>query len=263
MSPRATGVIFHEIFGHRIEGQREKRENQSQTFRDKVGQQVLPEFLSVYSDPTAKKYGATELAGFYKFDNQGVRARKVTVVENGILKNFLMSRVPIDGFPESNGHGRKGPFYNSVVGRQSNLLVVASQTVTPEELKKKLIEEVTKRKLPYGLYFEDIAGGFTSVGRGAPNFFEVIPIMVYRIYPDGHEELVRGVDLIGTALTTFNKILAADNQSAAFNGICGAESGPVPVSAGGPGLLFSEIEVQKKPKSQELSPILGPPSDDK
>jgi predicted Zn-dependent protease len=100
-------------------------------------------------------------------------------------------------------------------------------------------------------------------GRTSPNSFEVIPLMVYRIYPDGHEELVRGVDLIGTALTTFNKILAADNRSEAFNGMCGAESGFVPVSAGGPGLLFSEVEVQKKPKSQELSPILGPPFDDK
>ena len=262
MSPRSTGVIFHEIFGHRIEGQREKRENQSQTLRDRVGQQVLPEFLSVFSDPTARKYGATELAGFYKFDDEGVRARKVTVVENGILKNFLMSRLPVDGFPESNGHGRRN-ITRPVAGRQSNLLVVASQTVTPEELKKKLIEEVGKRKLPYGLYFEDIEGGFTAVGRAVPNFFEVIPTMVYRVYPDGREELVRGVDLIGTALSTFNKILAADNQSAAFNGICGAESGRVPVSAGGPGLLFSEIEVQKKAKSQELSPILGPPSDDR
>lgn len=262
LSPRATGVIFHEIFGHRVEGQREKRENQSQTFRDKVGQKVLPEFISVYSDPTQQKYGDTELAGYYKFDNEGVRARRVTVVENGVLKNFLMSRLPVDGFPESNGHGRRAPGYN-VAGRQSNLLVVASKTVTPEELKKQLIEEVKRKNLPYGLYFEDVAGGFTSVGRGNPNSFEVIPEMVYRIYPDGHEELVRGVDLIGTALTAFNKILAADNRSEAFNGICGAESGPVPVSAGGPGLLFSEIEVQKKPKSQELSPILGPPFDDK
>jgi predicted Zn-dependent protease len=191
-----------------------------------------------------------------------VKSERVTVVENGILKNFLMSRLPVDGFPKSNGHGRRAPGYN-VAGRQSNLLVVASKTVSLAELKNQLIEEVKKKNLPYGLYFEDIAGGFTSVGRGNPNSFEVIPIMVYRIYPDGREELVRGVDLIGTALTTFNKILAADNQSAAFNGTCGAESGPVPVSAGGPGLLFSEIEVQKKPKSQERSPILGPPFDDK
>ena len=262
LSPRATGVIFHEIFGHRIEGQREKREDAAQTFRDKVGQKVLPEFLSVYSDPTQRKLGNTELAGFYRFDNEGVRAGRVPVVENGILKNFLMSRLPLDGFPESNGHGRRAPGYN-VAGRQSNLLIAASQTVTPAELKAKLLEEVAKRKLPYGLYFEDIAGGFTSVGRNSPNSFEVIPLMVYRIYPEGREELVRGVDLIGTALTAFDKILAADNQMAAFNGICGAESGGVPVSAGGPGLLFSEVEVQKKPKSQELSPILAPPFDDK
>ena len=262
LSPRATGVIFHEIFGHRIEGQREKRENQSQTFRDRVGQKVLPDFISVYSDPTQKKYGDTQLAGFYKFDNEGVKAQRVTVVENGVLKNFLMSRLPLDGFPESNGHGRREPGYN-VAGRQSNLLVVASKTVTPEQLKASLIEEVKKKSLPYGLYFEDIEGGFTAVGRFTPNFFEVIPVMVYRIYPDGKEELVRGVDLIGTALTAFNKIVAADNRSEAFNGICGAESGGVPVSARGPGLLFSEIEVQKKPKSQELSPILGPPFDDR
>ncbi len=262
LSPRATGVIFHEIFGHRIEGQREKRENQSQTFRDKVGQKVLPEFLSVFSDPTQRTFGETELAGYYKFDSEGVKAERVTVVDNGVLKNFLMSRLPVDGFPKSNGHGRRANGFNAA-GRQSNLLVVASKTVTSSELKNLLIEEVKKKNLPYGLYFEDIAGGFTSVGRNSPNSFEVIPVMVYRIYPDGHEELVRGVDLIGTALTAFNKIMAADNQVQAFNGICGAESGPVPVSAGGPGLLFSEVEVQKKPKSQELSPILGPPFDDR
>ena len=262
LSPRATGVIFHEIFGHRIEGQREKRENQSQTFRDKIGQKVLPDFISVFADPTQRKFGDTELAGFYKFDNEGVKSRRVTLVENGVLKTFLMSRLPVDGFPESNGHGRRAPGYN-VAGRQSNLLVTASKTVTPEALKAQLIDEVKKKSLPYGLYFEDIAGGFTYVGRQQPNSFEVIPTMVYRIYPDGREELVRGVDLIGTALTAFNKILAADNRMTAFNGVCGAESGPVPVSVGGPGLLFSEVEVQKKPKSQELSPILAPPFDDK
>jgi len=179
-----------------------------------------------------------------------------------VLKNFLMSRLPVDGFPVSNGHGRRALGRN-VAGRQSNLLVTASSTKTPEELKAMLIEEVKRRDLKYGLYFEEIAGGFTSVGRGVPNFFSVIPTMVYRIYPDGHEELVRGVDLIGTALTAFSKILAADNRTEAFNGVCGAESGPVPVAVGGPGLLFSEVEVQKKPRSQELSPILAPPFDDK
>lgn len=261
LSPRASGVLFHEIFGHRIEGQRQKRENEGQSFRGKVGQKVMPDFLSVFSDPTLAKLGNTELAGYYKFDNEGVPARRVPVVEDGVLKNFLMSRLPIDGSPVSNGHGRRAPGYN-VAGRQSNLLVVASKTVSPEELKKQLIDEVKKANKPYGLYFEDIAGGFTSTGRGNPNSFEVIPILVYRIYVDGHEELVRGVDLIGTPLSTFTRIIAADNRMEAFDGTCGAESGPVPVSAGAPGLLLSEIEVQKKPKSQELSPLLPPPFDD-
>ena len=262
LSPRATGVIFHEIFGHRIEGQREKREDSSQTFRDKVGKKVLPEFLSVYADPTLQKSGATELAGFYKFDNEGVKARRVTLVDNGTLKNFLMSRLPVDGFPESNGHGRRATGYN-VAGRQSNLIISAATSVSRDELKKMLIEEVKKAKLEYGLYFEDVAGGFTIIGRSQPNVFEVIPLMVYRIYLDGREELVRGVDLIGTPLTVFTRIIAADNQVGAFNGTCGAESGQVPVSASGPSLLISQIEVQKKAKSQELSPILAPPFDDK
>jgi TldD protein len=261
LSPRATGVFFHEIFGHRIEGQRAKNEDDGQTFKDKVGQKILPEFLSVYSDPTLTRLGKTELSGCYRYDNQGIKSRRVTVVEKGIFKNYLMSRTPIEGFAESNGHGRRQAGYN-VEARQSNLIVVASESTTREELKKKLIEEVTKAKLPYGLFFDDVQGGFTLPGRERPNSFTVIPVMTYRIYPDGREELVRGVDLIGTPLTTFGKITAAANDPAVFNGICGATSGGVPVSAGGPSLLVSQVEIQKKPKSQERSPILPPPFDD-
>jgi predicted Zn-dependent protease len=262
LSGRAAGVFFHEVFGHRIEAQRQKRDNDGQTFRDKVGQLVLPDFLSVYSDPTLRKLGKTELSGAYKFDDQGVKARRVPVVENGVLKNFLLSRTPLDGFPTSNGHGRKEPG-RLVAARQSNLIVQASKAVSREELKKRLIEEVKKANLKYGLLFEDIMGGFTMVGRASPNAFEVLPVMVYRIYADGAEELVRGVDVVGTPLTAFSRILAADDQVATFNGTCGAESGMVPVSANSPGLLIAQLEVQKKPKSTERSPILGPPFDDR
>lgn len=261
LSPRATGVFFHEIFGHRIEAQRMKNENDGQTFKTKVGQKVLPEFLTVYMDPTLKKWGNVELAGHYKYDNQGVKAQRVTVVEKGVLKNFLMSRTPTDEFGSSNGHGRRQPGY-VVESRQSNLLVEATGGVSREELKKKLIEEVVKAKLPYGLYFEDVQGGFTMTQRGNPNSFAVIPVMTYRIYPDGREELVRGVDLVGTPLAMFSQITAAGNDPAVFNGMCGATSGMVPVGAGGPSLLVGTIEVQKKPKSQERSPILAPPFDD-
>jgi predicted Zn-dependent protease len=262
LSGRATGVFFHEVFGHRIEGHRQKSEMEGQTFKKMAGQPVLPEFLSVYFDPTLHRYGGTDLAGSYDYDDEGVKARRVTAVDGGVLKSFLMSRSPIEGFPNSNGHGRAQPGFVPVA-RQSNLIVMNSKPVSKDRLKAELIEEIKKENKPFGLLFDDIQGGFTITGRTIPNAFNVLPIMVYRVYPDGRQELVRGVDLIGTPLTVFSKIVAADNERTVFNGICGAESGGVPVSAGGPAILVSQIEVQKKTKSQERSPILAPPFDDK
>ncbi len=262
LSGRASAVFFHEIFGHRIEGQRQKNEDEAQTFKKKVNQSVLPDFLSVYSDPTLQQIHGTELLGYYPFDDEGVKAHRVTVVDNGILKNFLMSRSPIEGFSHSNGHGRRQQGY-AVVARQANLLVEASKHVTRAELKKQLIEQIKAANKPYGLIFDDIEGGFTFTQRYLPNSFNVLPTVVYRVYPDGREELVRGVDLIGTPLIAFSKITAADDDVGVFNGICGAESGWVPVSAVSPGLLVSQIEVQRKEKSQEKAPILPPPAAEK
>ncbi len=258
LSGRSSAVFFHEIFGHRIEGQRQKNEDEAQTFKKRVNQSILPEFLSVYSDPTLRALGATELVGYYPYDDEGVKGRRVVVVDKGILKNFLMSRAPIEGFDHSNGHGRRQQGFK-VVARQSNLEVESSKHVSREELKRLLIEQIKAANKPYGLLFDDIEGGFTFTQRVLPNAFNVRPTVVYRIYPDGKEELVRGVDLIGTPLIAFSKIVAADDQVAVFNGVCGAESGWVPVSASAPGLLISQIEVQRKEKSQERAPILPPP----
>jgi TldD protein len=259
LSGRASAVFFHEIFGHRVEGQRQKNEDEAQTFKKKVNQPVLPDFLSVYSDPTLKALGNTELVGYYPYDDEGVKAYRVTVVDKGILKSFLMSRAPIEGFDHSNGHGRRQQGYK-VVARQSNLVVESSKQVPPSELKRLLIEQIKAANKPYGLFFDDIEGGFTFTQRVIPNAFNVRPTVVYRVYPDGKEELVRGVDLIGTPLIAFSKIVAVDDQVAVFNGMCGAESGWVPVSASSPGLLVSQIEVQRKEKSQERAPLLPPPS---
>jgi predicted Zn-dependent protease len=258
LSGRASGVFFHEIFGHRVEGHRQKLANEAQTFKKMIGQEVLPKDFSVSFDPTVERMAGTALAGYYLYDNQGVKARRVDVVDDGVLKTFLMARTPIEGIPQSNGHGRAQAGF-APVARQSNLIVQVAQSSVKPDLKKLLIEEVKKQGLPYGLYFADISGGFTFTGRTVPNAFNVMPLVVYRIYPDGREELVRGVDLIGTPLTTFSKIEAADNHVEVFNGICGAESGGVPVSAVSPAILISQIEVQKKQKSQERPPILPAP----
>jgi predicted Zn-dependent protease len=259
LSGRASGVFFHEIFGHRIEGHRQKSESEGQTFTKKVNQQILPEFLSVIDDPTAERISGIDLNGYYKYDDDGVPAQKVTVVDKGILKNFLMSRSPVSGFETSNGHGRKAPGYRTV-GRQGNLIVQAANPVSDAKMRGMLIDEARKQGKTFGLLFKDISGGFTMTGRASTQSFQVTPIMVYRIYVDGRpDELVRGVDLIGTPLTSFSKIVAAGDTPEIFNGFCGAESGYVPVSAVSPAILTTQIEVQKKAKSSDRPPILPPP----
>lgn len=260
LSGRASGVFFHEIFGHRIEGHRQKDETDGQTFTKRVGESVLPGFLSVVFDPTLRELAGEDLHGWYDFDDEGVRARKVNLVENGILKTFLLSRSPIACFDHSNGHGRKQAGAE-VVSRQSNLIVQAAQTVPEKKLKEMLLAEIKRQNKPYGYYFQDITGGFTTTGRQGFQAFKVIPLVVYRVYPDGREELVRGADLVGTPLASFAKILAASDKPGVFNGYCGAESGSVPVSAISPALLIGEIEIQKKDQSRDQPPLLPAPSD--
>jgi len=260
LSGRAAGVFFHEIFGHRIEGHRQKNEDEGQTFTKSVGGKVLPDFLSVVFDPTRHRYAGVDLNGWYDYDDEGVKARPVTVVENGVLKTFLMSRSPIAGFEESNGHGRRQPGYE-VVSRQSNLIVESAKAVSETRLREMLIEEIVRQKKPYGLYFRDITNGFTTTGRAGLQAFSVVPVIVYRVYADGRpDELVRGADVVGTPLASFAKILATGDKPEVFNGYCGAESGMVPVSAVSPAILVSEIEIQKKFKANDRPPLLPEPA---
>ncbi len=260
-SGRAAGVFFHEIFGHRIEGHRQKDESEGQTFTKSLGKSVLPDFLSVAFDPTLHKFDGTDLNGWYSYDDEGVAGQKFTAVDHGTLKEFLMSRSPIKGFDHSNGHGRRQPGLE-VVSRQSNLLVESTKTVPEAQLRQMLIEEVKRQKKPYGLYFKDVTGGFTTTARAGMQAFKVLPVIVYRVYPDGRpDELVRGVDIVGTPLASFAKILATSDHSEVFNGYCGAESGMVPVSAISPAILVSEIETEKKVKSQDKPPLLSFPKD--
>ncbi len=262
LSSRASGVFFHEIFGHRIEGHRQKSEQEGQTFTKKLGEQILPDFISIYDDPTLAAFQGIDLRGHYQFDDEGVPAQRVAVVEKGILKNFLTSRSPINNFPASNSHGRRQYGYE-VVSRQGNLLIESSKAVSYQRLREMLIEECRRQNKDYGLVFQDISGGFTSTDRGGPQAFKVLPLLVYRVFADGRpDEVVRGVDIVGTPLTCFSKILMAADDAGVFNGTCGAESGLVPVSAISPSLLVSEIEVEKRQKEQEKPPILPPPEHD-
>jgi predicted Zn-dependent protease len=257
---RAAGVFFHEIFGHRVEGHRQKNEEEGQTFAKKVGEPVMPKFVSVYDDPTLSRIAGVDLNGFYRFDDEAVTAQRATLVDQGVLKGFLLSRSPTRGFHESNGHGRRQEG-RTVVSRQGNLVVQPSEVVPTEELRRRLREEAKRQGKLYGLLFRDISGGFTNTTRTGPQSFKVLPILVYRVWADGRpDELVRGADLVGTPLSSLSRILAAGDDYQTFNGYCGAESGFVPVSATSPSLLVQQIEIERRDKGSDKPPVLPAPS---
>jgi len=262
LTGRAAAVFFHEVFGHRAEGHRQKDVAEGQTFAAKVGQRILPDFLSITDDTTMRKLGRQDLLGYYQFDDEGVPAQRVMLVDHGVLKNFEMSRSPLADFPRSNGHGRR-QLGATPVSRQGNLIVQSSKTVTNAELRAMLVELIKTQGKQFGLLIDDIAGGFTFTGRGQPQAFQVLPLVVYKVYADGRpDELVRGVDIVGTPLAALTKIVATGDTPEVFNGYCGAESGSVPVSAASPAILTSELEVQKKESSTDRPPILPPPAHD-
>lgn len=259
LSGSASGVFFHEIFGHRIEGQKMKSDRDGQTFKNMVGDYVLPASISVYCDPTMKLYHGHPLNGYYIFDDQGVRGSRVEVVKDGILKNFLMTRTALEGFPVSNGHAR-AEFEYDPTSRQSNLIVETNSYKSDKELRQLLIEEAKRQGKEYGYFFKAVTGGFTQTGRSGANSFNVMPLEVYRIYVDGREdELVRGVDLIGTPLSMFSNIEYAGGDFEIFTGTCGASSGSVPVTAISPTIMVNKVELQKKAKPSVTPPILSRP----
>ena len=262
LTGRAAAVFFHEVFGHRAEGHRQKDITEGQTFAKKVGEPILPDFLSIVDDPTEKKEGHEDLLGYYRFDDEGVSSHETVLVDHGVLKNFEMSRSPLADFPHSNGHGRR-QLGATPVSRQGNLIVKSSKEVTNEQLRAKLIELIKAQNKQYGLLIDDIAGGFTFTGRGQPQAFQVQPLVVYKVFADGRpDELVRGVDIVGTPLAALTKIVATGDTPEVFNGYCGAESGSVPVSAVAPAILTTELEVQKKQTDTDAPPILPPPAHD-
>ena len=259
LSGRAAAVYFHEVLGHRLEGQRQRGVQEGETFTKDVGKPILPTFLSVSDDPTRRQFGNITLNGYYLYDDEGQPAQKVNLIENGVLQHFLMSRMPIANFSTSNGHGRaqdgKMP-----TGRQGNLIVTSSKTVSDKALRQLLIDEIKKQNKPYGLYFEDIASGYTLTQRVLPQAFQVIPMVVFRVYADGRpDELVRGVSIVGTPQAALTRIIATGDKQDVFNGECGAESGSIPVSAVAPAMVFSEMETQKAAQGNARPPILPAP----
>ncbi|MCA9518435.1 MAG: TldD/PmbA family protein [Myxococcales bacterium] len=259
LEPAATGVFFHEVLGHRLEGHRQDADESGQTFGKHLGQAILPPTLSLVDDPTTARLAQTPLNGTYAFDDEGVPAQRVVLIDHGVLRTFLSARRPAEGLTASNGHGRAAGTLRPVA-RMGNLVVVAHDPVPVATLRDRLLAEVRRQKKPFGLIIRDIAGGSTNTSAYGYQAFKGEARMVYQVDAEtGKETLVRGVDVVGTPLVTISKLLAAGDDIGVFNGYCGAESGMIPVSTVAPSTLFSEIELQRSGRARSRAPILAPP----
>ena len=257
--PEAAGVFFHEALGHRLEGERQNDTKEGATFKGQIGKPILPSFLTVLDDPTLRRIGQISLNGYYRFDDEGVAAFPVTLVEKGVLRNYLKSRTPVKNSPKSNGHGRADGTLDPI-GRMANTIVQSSRQVPMAKLKQMLRAEIRRQKKPFGLIIADISGGQTNTTTYDFQAFKGMPRIVYRVDArTGKETLVRGVEFVGTPIGSLNRIVAASNENGIFNGFCGAESGYVPVSTVAPALLISEIELQRTRRALERPPILAAP----
>jgi len=236
----------------------------------RIGARVLPTSVSIVDDPTAKDFHGTPLIGSYAVDDEGVRAQKVTIVENGTLKELLMSRRPGNDSDQSNGHGRSG-FLTDAKPTMSNLFFTSTDEVSPVELKKKFLDECRAEKLPYCvivremdnpslslLHQEDFSELLASYGGGAGTG-DRLPLLVYKIYPeDGREEVIRGARIIGVNSRSLRNLAGVGNDNFVYNymqsqiagfsgtalGAFGSAQGGLPASLVAPSLLFEELEVR-------------------
>jgi TldD protein len=251
----------------------------------RLGARVLPASVTLVDDPGATEFQGKPLLGGYAVDEEGVRAQKVTLVENGTLKNLLMSRRPGPDFDGSNGHGRSA-FLNDPRPTMSNLLFTSSESVSPAELRKQFLDKCREEKLPYCLVVremdnpalslqrqEDFSELLASFGGGAGTG-DRLPLVIYRVYPaDGREELVRGARLIGINTRALRNVAGIGNDAFVYNymqsqiagfagtalGAFGSAQGGLPASVAAPSLLFDELDVRGARGEPKRLPLLPAP----
>ena len=252
----------------------------------RIGARVLPASVTVVDDPGAKEFQGTPLLGRYSVDDEGVRAQKVTVVENGNLKNELMSRRPGPDFDASNGHGRSA-FLSDAKPTMSNLFFNSSETMSPADMKKKFLDECRMQKLNYCiivremdnptlslLHQDEFQALLASYGGGAGSG-DRLPLVVYRVYPaDGREEIIRGARVIGLNSRAIRNIAGIGNDYYVYNymqsqingfagtalGAFGSAQNGLPASMVAPSLLFEELEVRGARGEPKRLPLIPAPT---
>jgi predicted Zn-dependent protease len=245
LEPVPAGLLMHEAVGHRLEGNRLLASGEGQTFKDSVGKQILPSFLSIRENPRLERFEGRSLIGHYRCDDEGVEAQDTPLVVRGKLKRFLTTRMGISGRHHSSGHARSS-YHQRPISRMGLTLIEPEDGLSRRALREKLLAEIRRQDAPYGIRIIEATSGETTTD--AYNFQAFLGEinLASKVFPDGREEWIRGVNFVGTPLNAIGSIVAAGNRLEADNAFCGAESGYVPVTTVSPALVVSELELQSK-----------------
>jgi predicted Zn-dependent protease len=287
MEPRAAAQLLAQLLGDNLRVPRRPLSDPGRNvpftpseFEARIGGRVLPESFDVIDDATQSTYNGKALAGFYPFDMEGVPPKPVSVVEKGVLKNFLTTRQPIRGFPVSNGHARLPGSYGSFAAAIGNMFVKSSETSSMADLKKRLIDMTAMRGKPYGMLVRKLDYPYSAGGSDLQSLAQASaqsggsarpvspPLLIYRVYPDGREELVRGLRFRGLTSRTLRDILAASSETEMFDfvnvaaplAILGAGGYLAPAAVISPGLLFDELELEPPQDQLPKHPTVPPPN---
>jgi TldD protein len=247
-------------------------------FEGRIDARVLPEFLDVVDDPTQKTWNGSPLLGSYEFDYEGVVPAPLTVIEKGRLKTFLLSRQPVRGFTASNGRARVPGPYGANAAAITNLFVRSSEAVSKDDLRARLLKMISDRNKPYGIIVRrmdfpttasqsDLRRIFMASAQGGGGSRPVSsPLHVFRVYPDGKEELIRGMRFRGLSVRTLRDIVAVSNDSYLFHYLNSlapmAMQGTgyvAPTSVIGPSLLFEDLELERPQDEMPKLPVVPPP----
>jgi TldD protein len=245
LEPVPAGLLIHEAVGHRLEGNRLLASGEGQTFKDSVGEKILPGFLSIRDNPRVRTVDGRSLIGHYRYDDEGVESQDTLLVDRGRLLTFLGTRVGTGPRHRSNGHARAS-YHERPISRMGNTIVEASNGLDDRGLKQVLLEEIRRQNLPFGMRILEASSGETATDAYNFQAFLGEVNLAAKVYPDGREEWIRGVNFVGTPLNAIRGIVAAGSRRVVDNAFCGAESGYVPVSTISPALVVSELELQSK-----------------
>ena len=241
----------------------------------RLGARVLPEFFDVVDDPTQKEWRGRPLFGSYDVDREGVIPKPLKLVEKGVLKGYLLTRQPVRGFEGSNGRARMPGSYGAATASLSNLFVAASETVPAAELKKKLIDLIQARGKPYGVIVrkmdypssgtvDELRRALSAAQGGRP---VSMPVLVYKVFPDGREELVRGLRFRGLTVRSLRDILAAGDDPQVFEfmdnpapfALIGASSFTAEACVVAPSILIDDLELHPVEEELPKLPVVPAP----